>query len=179
MNRVAIEKVGRALADGLEDLTLQNWAEMEEPESGVALKVDWDRILEMERLGCHVLFGARREGRLVGYSAFICAPSLFYAERVATNAVVFVEKPYRGRLGVKLVLEAEQHFRKQGVDLITYHTKLAPILGNGRKAASVGRLLERLGYEQIEAVHAKRLGATHGRRRQRTDDLQPDLAEGR
>lgn len=168
-NRVGPEKVGRLLADGLEDLTLQNH---EEVEGRGHLKVDYDRILELERLGCFTVFGARRAGRLVGYSAFLFGPSLHGQTLTATNDVIFVEPESRGWLGVRLVLAAEAHFRKLGAERITYHTKLAPILGNGRKAASVGRLLERLGYEQIEAVHAKRLGAHHGwRRRQRTDDL--------
>lgn len=178
-NRVAIEKIGRLLADGLEDLTLQNWVEMEEPQSGVALRVDWDKLLELERIGCHVGFSARRNGRLVGYSGFLVGPALFYAERTATNLVVFVGKQYRGRLGVKLILEAEQHFRGLGIDQITYQSKVTPILSACGKAATVGRLLERLGYEPIEAVHAKRLGAGHEQRRQRTHDLQSGLAAGR
>jgi hypothetical protein len=179
-NRVAVEKVGRLLADGLEDLTLQHWEEVEEPESHVPLKVDWDRVLELERLGCFVAFGARRAGRLVGYSGFLVGPSLHGRESVAVNDVVFLAKPCRGWLGVRLIREPEQHFAACGIARITYHTKLAPILGNGRKAASVGDLLLRLGYDPIEAVHAKRLGAEHGqRRRQRTHDLQSELATGR
>lgn len=85
-NRVAVEKVGRLLADGLEELALEHWAEVEEPESGIPIKVDWDRVLELERLGCLVAFGARRSGRLVGYSGFLVGPSLLGRVSVATNS---------------------------------------------------------------------------------------------
>lgn len=167
---VRIEPVSRLLADGLEDLTYQHWEEVEYPQTGLPLAVDWPAVLEMEKAGTFVGFSARRDGELVGYSGFIILKSLHFALTQALNDVIFTTAETRGHVGCALVREAELLLAARGVSRILYGSKVPPILNGQRGRDRVGELLRRMGYEHIENMHAKMIGAAHVQRRRESPE---------
>lgn len=124
----------------------------------VPLDVDWGRYFAMERAGCLRGITVRRNGKLIGYSAFITTPHLHYKSTpYAINDVFYIDPEHRGLAGVRLIQQSEKLLREIGVRKVLYHVKLHVLLGKGSNRAIVGRLLERLGYRHIEEVYAKLL----------------------
>lgn len=91
-------------------------------------------------------------GRLIGYSCFFVGPNPHYSSsKQAVNDVIYVDPSYRlGRVGIKLVDYAEDMLSREGVQVISYHVKLAH--------PALAAILVRKGYGAIETQHAKRIG---------------------
>lgn len=89
-------------------------------------------------------------GRLVGYVIFFLRPNMHYRRSLqAAQDVLYLHPDYRrGMAGVTLIRVAETRLRAEGVQVIYHHVK---------RTNRVGELLERLGYEHVENVYAKRL----------------------
>lgn len=102
--------------------------------------LEWDGNL--------VIVTARDEGKLVGYCAFILAPSLHY--RGVLNAEVdcfFLAREYRkGMAGIQLLREGEKACKEKGATHIVQKCKVYQDLSP---------ILERMGYEKIEYVFLK------------------------
>jgi GNAT superfamily N-acetyltransferase len=152
---VAIEPLQRLLDDGLADLAALHFLECETDAPPYA--PDWARCLEMERLGLFVAISLRRDGRLIGYSLFVLAGTLHTRSTVeAFNDAVYVDPAERkGPTGVVLLRRTERLLAARGARRLIYRTKLHGGLGARDKSATVGRLLERLGYSPAEVVHVK------------------------
>ncbi len=146
----------------------------------IPLNVDVDRYREMELLdllriytvrkehnwpdrhagceGCGMQVGRRPEDfplgcTLIGYAVFIVSVNPHYMTSLqAVEDVLFVAPEHRGgRAGIGLVRFSEAELRKDGVQVVYHHAKLAhPMLG---------KLLTKDGYEPIETIFAKRLHA--------------------
>ena len=176
---VRIEPVSRLLADGLEDLTYQEWEEVELPQTGLPLAMDWKAILAAEKDGTFVGFGARHEGRLVGYNGFHVFRSYHFGSVHALNEAFFVERPHRARLGPQMIRTAEAEFFRRGVPRIIYGSKVPAILNGERPRDRVGELLRCMGYDHIESLHAKTLGRASAKQRKTAPGIQPDRPGGR
>lgn len=152
------EKVGRARADGLDDLLAAHWAEVALDQDRYPLAPDWPRYHALERQGVLRSVSARRKGRLVGYNVFFVQPPIHYSTSVwALNDVLFLHPDHRaGLLGYRLVRAAEELLKGIGVARVIYHTKLHVMLGSKRERP-LGDLMKRLGYSQAEEVWGKNL----------------------
>lgn len=104
----------------------------------------------MEDAGMMVIFTARENGELVGYAAFIVSKMLHYKSHVqAVQDVLYIHPGLRGRtVGFRFIKYIDDQLTADGVSLIVHHVKvLHPALG---------KVLEKLGYAQIETVFQRR-----------------------
>lgn len=162
MLRVEWEPISRLLDDGLEDKLYRHWREASIDHDDVPLDPDWSRMLSLEREGYFKAAALRRDGALIGYSAFSVHPHLHFRSTLhATNSVVFVEPRFRGYAGGRLLIETERMLALLGVRKIIYGSPV----GGGKK---LGAVLLRLGYAHTEDFFCKLVGSDDGWQR-RTD----------
>lgn len=116
----------------------------------IELKPDiaaYHQLQAMNELRCYT---ARDGGKLVGYAVFFVRPNPHYSSSLqAHQDVLFLLSDYRrGTTGVRLIQYAEEKLQAEGVQVIYHHAK---------RTNKVGELLERLGYELVDEIYAKRL----------------------
>lgn len=116
----------------------------------IELKPDVETYARLQAAGQLRCYTARDSGRLIGYVVFFVRPNLHYSASLqAHQDVLFVALHYRkGMVGVRLIKFAEERLRAEGVQVIYHHAK---------RTNKVGGLLERLGYELVDEIYAKRL----------------------
>ena len=109
-----------------------------------------------EATGVLRCFGARIDGVLVGYAAFIVDYALHYGESLqARQDVLFLAPEYRGfGLGMQLIQECDKALIAEGVQAVQQHSKID-------SAIDIGSVLVRCGYEPGEIVYFKRLDRRH------------------
>lgn len=133
---------------------LQILAEREYVEVGqkdlAELNVDWDRYCDLDIAGKLATFVARRDGAIVGYAVFIVQHHIHYSHAlVAANSAVYMTPEARaGRVVLKLLRYSEMGLKAQGVRKVYYHVK---------REKDFGRLLEHLGYRDVERMYARTL----------------------
>jgi GNAT superfamily N-acetyltransferase len=114
------------------------------------IKLDpmWPEYALLEQLERFVVFTARDEGRLVGYSAFFLNRHMHYGGfTVAQNDVLFLHPAARrGTTGLRLIDWTEQMLWDLAADKITYHIKFA---------LDWRPILHRRGYADEEVMVAK------------------------
>lgn len=91
-----------------------------------------------------------RSGTLAGYAAYIVRTHLHYRQsKQAVQDVLFLRTDYRrGQTGRQLIEYADAQLAAEGVQVVYHHVKTAH---------NFGPLLERIGYEHVENIYAKRL----------------------
>lgn len=87
---------------------------------------------------------------LIGYAVFFVAPNPHYkSSRQAVQDVLFLDPDHRkGATGIGLIRFAETELKREGVQVIYHHTKLAH--------PNLAGLLAHFGYQEIERVWVKR-----------------------
>jgi GNAT superfamily N-acetyltransferase len=91
-----------------------------------------------------------RHTKLIGYTVFLVTTHPHNGERIAlADAVYVLPEERRGRVGLNLLLFAEQDLRADGVEAIYHSVKIAH--------PTLGRILQHQGYEEVERIWAKRL----------------------
>lgn len=123
----------------------------------IALAPRWASYRALEAAGNFVLFTARDDGKLVGYSAFFIDRHMHYVGlTLATNDVLFLHPDYRtGRNGVKLIRFSEQQLDAQLAEVdhkIVWHAKHSNYFA---------RILEKMGYQNEEIMMARMVPAQH------------------
>ena len=105
-----------------------------------------------EKEGTLMIFTARDEGDLIGYSAVFIHQGLHcMGQKQATQDVFYVSPEHRGGMvGTRLIHTAEKHLKEAGVELMMHHSNIKNML--------LGKLLEALGYEPIAVNYQRRLG---------------------
>ena len=94
---------------------------------------------------------AWRDRVLVGYAVYFVRPNPHYASSLqAVQDVLFVAPEFRGRTGAKLIAFADRQLAAEGVQAVYHHVK-------ARADLNFGPLLERMGYELVDLIYAKRL----------------------
>lgn len=117
----------------------------EEIADGEPLNIDWDTYAEAGKTGQACAVTARDDGKLIGYVVFTISRNLRHMHLIeATSSGWFVEKEYRGHLGIEMVTKADEFLKNSGINKTEY-------ILNG----AAGKLLERLGYKSIYQVWSK------------------------
>lgn len=118
----------------------------------IPLKPDFQRYLQAEWSGKLRIYTARSARELIGYAIYVVQPALHYRESLqAAQDILFLDPAYRrGRIGMRLIEFADRELRQEGVQVVFQHMK-------AREGLSFGPLLERLGYELVDHVYARRL----------------------
>lgn len=142
------------IVDQLQALAAREYEEVGQKDLD-SLNVDWARYRELDAAGKLATFIAKRgpgqSGVIVGYAVFIVQTHIHYKDAlVAANSAVYMAPEARaGRLVLKLLRYAEIGLEAQGVRKIYYHVK---------RERDFGRLLDHLGYQDVERMYAKVLG---------------------
>lgn len=162
------EPIDNVLESGLEPLLEAHWQEVAHDKESIPLSVDWDGYRSDERNGSFLPLALRRDGKLIGYNAFIIGRSRHYKNHIfANNDVIYLKPEERGIDGVWMVLEAERILRALGAVKVFYHCKVDAILGSvaGDSLEAVENVLEledRLGVKLPDRIEAS-TGMTLGR----------------
>lgn len=131
-------------------LLFDHWQEIAHYKD-ILLDPDTTRYHALENSGMLRIYTARVGGKLVGYSVFIVSRHAHYASSLhALQDVLFVHPDHRrGRLGIRLIEHSEEQLRAEHVQVVVHHVKV--------KHLALAAILERKGYELVEANYAKRL----------------------
>jgi GNAT superfamily N-acetyltransferase len=142
-----VEEVDGLLRLHYEELTLNR--------DRIALQPRWASYRALEAAGNFVLFTAREDGQLIGYSAFFIDQHMHYVGlTLATNDVLFLHPDYRtGRTGVRLIRFCEQELAKQLPEFkLVWHAKYSNYFA---------QILEKMDYAREEVMMARMFPATH------------------
>ena len=152
------DTLGRALADGVEDLIIFNWEEVY-PVGGPNLDVDWPRLLMLERAGIYRAITARRAGKLIGYNGYFIQPPIRHkAIPWAMNDTLYVDPDFRSStIGLRLLKESLALLKAEGIAYVTHGNLWPDNSTSGKARARFDALLVRMGFEPIETVYVKRL----------------------
>ena len=133
----------------LERLLHEHWAEIEHFKD-IPLDVDWAAYRAIEAAGKLRIYSARRDGRLIGYTAyFVGHPPRYRNSLQAAHDVLFIERPERrAKIGHGLIRYSEQLLAQEGVQVIYQSSNVAH---------PWDALLTRLGYEPVDNLWGKRL----------------------
>lgn len=155
----AVEPLAPLLADGLEDLLIFHWQEVEQHKDEMPLAVDWPKYLMLERAGIYKAVVARKAGRLIGYAAYFVQEPLHHCKnKWAVNDVLYVDPAHRkSRVGFGLIAFAEEAMRDLGAKLITQEDRKDANSTTAKSSATLGDLLSRRGYQLAGRVFAKLL----------------------
>ena len=95
--------------------------------------------------------GASSPLTLIGYSVFFVGPNPKYKSSIqAVEDALYVDPDQRnGRVGLDLIHYTDSELRREGVQAVYRHQKLAH--------PALGVLLAKEGYEQIDLIWGKRL----------------------
>jgi len=115
----------------------------------IPLNPDYDRYLMMQDAGMLRVFTARSEDdSLVGYSVFFINHNIHYKDSLqAVQDILFIHPNHRGA-GGRLIKWCDEALAEEGVQAVYHHVKAAH---------NFGPLLERMGYELVDYIYARRL----------------------
>lgn len=115
------------------------------------LNPDVESYEAIERAGGMRCYTARLNGDLIGYCALFVKHNLHYRDSVqALQDVLFILPEHRGsRAGFKLIRFCEEQLRREGVQVVMQHLKLA--------TPKTVELFRKMGYEEIDVIMGKRL----------------------
>jgi hypothetical protein len=121
----------------IEPLLKMHWEEIAHFKD-IALEPDLDRYLT-----------ARNESKeLVGYAIFFILRNPHYRSSLqATQDVLFIRPDSRG-FGAKFILWCDHQLKQEKVQVVYHHVK---------KAHNFGPMLERMGYELVDYIYARRM----------------------
>lgn len=116
---------------------------------GEPLSLDFETYLASEEAGGLKSYTVRtEENKLVGYCLFFISNHTHHkGMMVAHQDVIYVDPIYR-TCGIRLLRYTESELKTQGVNLII---QAAP------KISRLGKVLERLKYEEMETLYIRRL----------------------
>ncbi len=143
--------------DEVYPLLLQHWEEIALNKDDVPLDPDWEMYKCIEEAGILSVTTARKDGRIIGYFAYMIVPNLHYKSlRVAEGDIFYVDKEYRRKLrfAIRLLAESEKNLIAAGVNKIVNKTK--EHFKNAR-GVDAGALFRYAGYDKIENLYAKRV----------------------
>ncbi|HEX5461882.1 MAG TPA: GNAT family N-acetyltransferase [Steroidobacteraceae bacterium] len=147
----ALETLDEVRAAGIEQLLERHYQEIAFYKD-IPLEPDWDAYARIEAAGGLRIFTARVAGELIGYCAYLISRNPHYkSSQQAKQDVLFVLPKHRhARFGAHLILFSERALRAEGVQVTYQHSKASEDL-------DMTALLERLGYELVDTIWAKRL----------------------
>lgn len=114
----------------------------------IPLDPDFDRYVKFEEIGIIRLFTARHFGRVIGYACYFVNSNPHYKTSIQANQdVIFIDPAYRG-FGKEFIDWCDEQLRLEGIQVVYQHVKAKH---------NFGPLLERLGYELVDHIYARRL----------------------
>lgn len=129
-------------------LLAEHWAEIAHYPD-IPLSVDRATYDGADAAGLARIYTARREGALLGYALFFVRTNPHYQTSLqASQDVLYLHPSARGGAGAKFIAWCDEQLRIDGVQAVYHHVK---------QAHNFGPLLERMGYELVDLIYARRL----------------------
>ena len=157
----AWEKISSAMADGLEDLIIFNWSEIEaKTDIAPPLDIDWPKYAMLERAGIYRAISMRRGAKLIGYNSYFVQPPLRHKGLLwAVNDTLYIDKDERaGRLGITAVRRSIEMLKAVGVQYVFHGDMLGALNSTSAKPhATFGDLLLREGATLLENIYVFKL----------------------
>lgn len=140
------ERVHQVIEE-IKPLLFKHWEEIAHYKD-IPLDPDFKQYQVLEDVGALRIFTARtEEGQLIGYAIFFIRKNIHYQSSLqAVQDVLFIDPAWRGT-GVKFIIWCDQRLAEMGVEVVYHHVK---------KVHNFGPLLERLGYEEVDLIYARR-----------------------
>jgi GNAT superfamily N-acetyltransferase len=115
------------------------------------MRPDVTRYKGLEASGQLMILTARKSGAMIGYYLATVMPHPHYADVLCGFEDSYFVAPAerKGMVGVRLIKEAEKRLKQRGVKKVFVMTK---------SFKDLGRIFERLGYEQSDICYAKWIG---------------------
>jgi GNAT superfamily N-acetyltransferase len=138
------------LIEEIKPLLQSHYEEIARHKDKIKLNPDYDKYIELDRIGLVHVVTARDEGSLVGYFISFVISHLHYKDHImSTNDILYISPSHRkGTTALKLIRFTESTLKSRGVTKILINMKLAHDFSS---------LLERMGYVEIERVYEKML----------------------
>lgn len=148
------ESLAQVRASGIEALLQAHYLEIAHYPD-IPLDVDWNAYEAAEAKGTLRAFIARVNGELVGYMALVVNHNPHYKGSLqAVQDVLYIEPRWRGGwLAYRLLHFAHLSLLAEGVQVIYQHIKAAH---------DHSRLLQKLDYQLVDLILAKRLDRDEG-----------------
>jgi GNAT superfamily N-acetyltransferase len=146
--RFAVETMAQVW-DDMQPLLERHWREIAHYQD-IPLEPDRQGYATAERNGNLRIFTLRRDDELIGYAVYFVRQNLHYkSSKQASQDILFLAPEYRrGRLGMHLIEFSDECLGDEGVQATYHHVKAAH---------NFGPLLERMGYQLVDLIYAKRL----------------------
>ena len=111
---------------------------------------DYDRYLQIEKIGSLLITTARKDGKIIGYVwMLITSDPHSKGSLGASDDNYYLLPKYRGSgIGVKLLNFTEQKLKELGVNQVFLHTRVEH---------DYSSLFKRLGFEKTEILFIKRI----------------------
>lgn len=145
-----LETLHQFLGD-MANLCELHWSEIALDKDKVPLDPDIQTFQMLEDAGQLVIVTVRDDQKLVGYHFSLVRPHLHYKTSMTAYVdMYFLHPDYRGGMaGFKMFKFVETALKERGVDRIYSGTKLHK---------DMGKLFERLGYNETERLFVKWIG---------------------
>jgi GNAT superfamily N-acetyltransferase len=139
-----------SIVEDLKPLLEDHWRELAMFQEDIPLDVNWDAYRRGCEAGIVRVYGARLDGRLIGYATFqVIARHPHYDHAFAINDVLWIAPEHRNvRVGSALCELFEADLRKDGPIVIAVETKA--------HAPALAMLLQARGYGLIGPTYGKR-----------------------
>lgn len=125
----------------------RHYREMSEGDDYGPPNIDWDTYIQASVNGQCMTVTARDKNKLIGYAVYVIGRNPRYKHILeAESNGVFLEKEYRGKIGIRLLKKADEFLSKIGVQETNY------TLSDER----VGKILERNGYQTHYRIWSKK-----------------------
>lgn len=117
----------------------------------IPLDVDVEMYCKIEDADCLRIYSAREDdGTVIGYAFYLLKHNIHYKTSLQANQdIIFIHPEKRG-FGKSFIDWCDGELRKQGVQVVYQHVK-------NKKELNFGPLLEKLNYELVDLVYARRL----------------------
>lgn len=115
------------------------------------IPLDPDRAVyaACEAAGILRCFTVRSDGALAGYALFTVRRNPHYRSSMqASQDVIYIAPTARGGAGYRFIRWCDEQLAAEGIQVVYHHIKAAH---------NFGPMLERMGYELVDLIYAKRL----------------------
>lgn len=134
--------------DEMMPLFEKHWREIAHYQD-IKLNPDREAYFKIEEMGNLRVFTARDEEKnLIGYIVYFIRYNAHYKDSLqAVQDVLFVDPAKRG-FGMSFIAWCDEQLRSEGVQVAYHHIK---------EKHNFGHMLEKMGYELVDLIYARRL----------------------
>lgn len=140
------EKIADIYLEAL-PLLEEHWHEIAHYQD-IVLDPDWKSYFSLEEAGAIKCYTVRDKDHLIGYACYFVRTNMHYRNSLqAVQDVLFIKKEKRGQ-GREFIAWCDEQLKSEGIEVVYQHVKAAH---------NWGAMLEKMDYELVDLIYAKRL----------------------